>query len=67
LESVTDNVKEKVVGTAKSVKEGVLSTIGTNDNADDGKDLATQVKGQITTLLMSSFSQLTGSELSLFN
>jgi hypothetical protein len=25
--------------TAKSVKEGVSSTIGTNDNADDEKDL----------------------------
>jgi hypothetical protein len=39
LESLTDTVKEKVMGTAKSVKEGVSSTIGTNDNADDGKDL----------------------------
>ena len=37
LESLTDTVKEKVMGTAKSVKEGVSSTIGTN--ADDGKDL----------------------------
>jgi hypothetical protein len=27
LESLTDTVKEKVVGTAKSVKEGVSSTI----------------------------------------
>ena len=33
LESLTDTVKEKVMGTAKSVKEGVSSTIGTNDNA----------------------------------
>jgi hypothetical protein len=40
LESLTDTVK----GTAKSVKEGVSSTMGTNDNADDGKDLeSTQV------------------------
>ena len=39
LESLTDSVKEKVMGTAKSVKEGVSSTIGTNDNANEGKDL----------------------------
>jgi hypothetical protein len=39
LESVTDTVKEKVMGSAKSVKEEVSSTIGTNDNADEGKDL----------------------------
>jgi hypothetical protein len=39
LESITDTVKEKVVGTAKSVKEGVSSTIRRNDSADDGKDL----------------------------
>ena len=38
LESITDTVKEKVMGTAKSVKEGVSSTIGTDDNADE-KDL----------------------------
>ena len=29
LESFTDTVKEKLVGSAKSVKEGVSSTIGT--------------------------------------
>jgi hypothetical protein len=39
LESITDSVKEKVMGTAKSVKEGVSSTIGTGDNADEDKDL----------------------------
>ena len=39
LESITDTVKEKVKGTAKSVKEGVSSTIGTDDNADEEKDL----------------------------
>ena len=42
LESLTDTVKEKVMGTAKSVKEGVSSTVGTNDNADDGKDLESE-------------------------
>jgi hypothetical protein len=39
LESITDTVKEKVIGTAKSVKEGVSSTIRTDDNADEEKDL----------------------------
>jgi hypothetical protein len=39
LESITDTVKEKVMATAKSVKEGVSSTIGTDDNADEEKDL----------------------------
>jgi hypothetical protein len=39
LESLTDTVKEKVMGSAKSVKEGVSSTIGTDDNADEEKDL----------------------------
>src|SRR5215469_15707795 len=39
LESITDTVKEKVMETAKSVKEGVSSTVGTNDNADEEKDL----------------------------
>jgi hypothetical protein len=43
LESLTDTVKEKVMGTAKSVKEGVSSTIGTNDNADDGNLESAQV------------------------
>jgi hypothetical protein len=40
LESVTDTLKEKVTGTAKSIKEGVSSTVGINDDADDRtKDL----------------------------
>jgi hypothetical protein len=39
LESITDTVKEKVMGTAKSVKEEVSSTIGTDDNVDEEKDL----------------------------
>jgi hypothetical protein len=39
LESITDTVKQKVMGTAKSVKEGVSSTIGTDDNAGEEKDL----------------------------
>lgn len=39
LESLTETVKEKVMGTAKSVKEGVSSTVGINDNADEEKDL----------------------------
>lgn len=40
LESLTDAVKEKVKGTAKSVKEGVSSTVGINDDADtESKDL----------------------------
>src|SRR5215467_13761793 len=39
LKSITDTVKEKVMGTAESVKEGVSSTIGTDDNADEEKDL----------------------------
>ena len=39
LESITDTVKQKVMGTAKSVKEGVSSTIGTDDNAGQEKDL----------------------------
>jgi hypothetical protein len=43
LESLTDTVKEKVMGTAKSVKEGVSSTIATNDNADDGNLESAQV------------------------
>lgn len=48
LESITDNVKEKVMGTAKSVKEGVSSTIGTNDNADEEKDIeSAQVQDRI--------------------
>ena len=38
LESITDTVKQKVMGTAKSVKQGVSSTIGT-DNAGEEKDL----------------------------
>ncbi len=32
LESVTDTLKEKVTGTAKSIKEGVSSTVGTKDD-----------------------------------
>jgi hypothetical protein len=40
FESVTDNIKEKVTGTAKSVKEGVSDALGKNDDADDRtKDL----------------------------
>lgn len=40
LESLTDAVKEKVKGTAKSVKEGVSSTVGINDDVDtESKDL----------------------------
>jgi len=40
LESLTDTVKEKVTGTARSIKEGVSSRVGTNDDADDeSKDL----------------------------
>jgi hypothetical protein len=40
LESVTDILKEKVSGTARSIKEGVSSTVGTNNEADDRtKDL----------------------------
>jgi hypothetical protein len=40
LESLTDTVKEKVTGTAKSIKEGVSSTVRINDDADDRtKDL----------------------------
>lgn len=35
LESVTDTIKEKVTGTAKSVKEGVSGTLGKNDDAND--------------------------------
>jgi hypothetical protein len=34
LESLTDAVKEKVKGTAKSIKEGASSTVGINDDAD---------------------------------
>jgi hypothetical protein len=40
LESLTDTVKEKVTGTARSIKEGLSSRVGTKDDADDGsKDL----------------------------
>jgi hypothetical protein len=40
LESVTDTIKEKVSGTARSIKEGVSSTVGTNNEPDDTtKDL----------------------------
>ena len=39
LESITDTVKEKVMGTAKSVKEDVSGTIGRNDDAEEEKDL----------------------------
>lgn len=36
LESVADTIKEKVTGTAKSVKEGVSGTLGKNDDSDEG-------------------------------
>lgn len=40
LESVTDTLKEKISGTARSIKEGVSSTVGTNNETDDRtKDL----------------------------
>jgi hypothetical protein len=40
LESLTDSVKEKVKGTAKSIMEEASSTVGTNDDADtESKDL----------------------------
>jgi hypothetical protein len=40
FESVADSIKEKVTGTAKSVKEGVSGTIAKNDDDDDRtKDL----------------------------
>lgn len=40
FETLTDTVIEKVTGTAKSIKEGVSSTVGTNDHVDDRtKDL----------------------------
>jgi hypothetical protein len=40
LESATDTIKEKVTGTAKSVKEGISGTLGKDNDADDKtKDL----------------------------
>ena len=39
-ESITDTIKEKVTGTAKTIKEGVTSTVGEGDNVQSkSKDL----------------------------